>query len=193
MREGCHLNLSERITFILDGVKTASKEELYKALIQLNIQKEELMPLIKEDRSKPYYRKLLYKNEHLELLVMNWSDLECAPHDHGYSFGWIQVINGVSRNTVYKVKGEALPSELFTELKREGKTFFAPKFGVHKMAEAGNTGLITLHLYAPPITGMKVYDLEKCAACVVSDDCGAWWPDDLRQQVKEIKLKSAAD
>lgn len=61
------------------------------------------------------------------------------------------------------------------------------------MAEAGNTGLITLHLYAPPITGMKVYDLEKCAACVVSDDCGAWWPDDLRQQVKEIKLKSAAD
>lgn len=81
------------------------------------------MPLIKDDRSKPYYRKLLYKNEQLELLVMNWSDLECAPHDHGHSFGWIQVISGVSKNTVYKVKGEALPYELFTELKREGKTF----------------------------------------------------------------------
>ncbi|KAF0825367.1 Cysteine dioxygenase Dlit [Cytobacillus firmus] len=41
----------------------------------------------------------------------------------------------------------------------------------------------------PPITGMKVYDLEKCAACVVSEDCGAWWPEEQRQKVREIQLK----
>ncbi len=52
----------------------------------------------------------------------------------------------------------------------------------------GNKGLLTLHLYAPPISGMKVYDLEKCAACVVSDDCGAWWPEDQKQRLKVIQL-----
>ncbi|MGM1006165.1 MAG: hypothetical protein ACQEW2_03745 [Bacillota bacterium] len=57
------------------------------------------------------------------------------------------------------------------------------------MKSAGRENLVTLHLYSPPITGMKVYNLEKCAACVVSEDCGAWWPEEQRQKVREIQLK----
>ncbi|WP_236561071.1 hypothetical protein [Pontibacillus sp. HMF3514] len=57
------------------------------------------------------------------------------------------------------------------------------------MKDEVGAGLVTLHLYAPPITGMMVYDLETCAACVVSDDCGAWWPEKLREKVKEIQLR----
>ncbi|USK26374.1 cysteine dioxygenase family protein [Bacillus sp. CMF21] len=187
------MELSERLQTILGNVHSASKMELLEALKSLNIEIEELKPFLKKERNKPYYRKLLYKNETLELLVMNWSELDCAPHDHGKSHGWIQVINGVSENTVYEVKENHLPSELFTEKKEKGRSFFAPKGGVHKMGESEGTNLVTLHLYSPPITGMKVYDLEKCAACVVSDDCGAWWPDEIHQKVKEIKLKKAAE
>ncbi len=65
-------------------MKYPSKTDLFKALEKLNIQLEELKPILKTDHEKPYYRKLLYKDEKLELLVMNWSDLECVPHDHGW-------------------------------------------------------------------------------------------------------------
>lgn len=124
---------------------------------------------------------------------MNWSDLECAPHDHGDSHGWIQVLNGTSINSVYEVKNNKLPKELFKEYHQQGQLFFAPKKGVHKMQADDPDGLVTLHLYSPPISEMKVYDLEKCAACVVSDDCGAWWPDDQRQKIKEIQLSKQED
>ena len=36
---------------------------------------------------------------------------------------------------------------------------------------------------------MIVYDLEKCAACVVSDNCGAWWPEEQNEKVKVIQWK----
>ena len=38
--------------------------------------------------------------------------------------------------------------------------------------------------------GMKVYDLKRCAACVVSDDCGAWWPREQRQLLQELQLRN---
>jgi cysteine dioxygenase len=60
------------------------------------------------------------------------------------------------------------------------------------MSSSNNTDMVTLHLYSPPITGMIVYDLQKCAACVVSDDCGAWWPEEQYQRLKEIQLNKNA-
>ncbi|MBH0168041.1 MAG: cysteine dioxygenase [Bacillota bacterium] len=175
---------------ILDSLRDPSKEELKTALISLNIDLEDVKKELKTSESKPYYRKLLYQNENVELLVMNWSQLECAPHDHGSSHGWIKVLNGSSENTVYEIGENGLPSELFRTTHAKDKIFFAPKKGIHKMMAEENTDLVTLHLYSPPISGMKVYDLEKCSVCVVSDDCGAWWPDEQRQKLKEIQLNS---
>ncbi|RBP94629.1 cysteine dioxygenase [Cytobacillus firmus] len=180
--------LKERFKNSLDSLKSPSAEELRKALASLDIKLGDLLPHLQPADGKPYYRKLLYQNDEVELLLMNWSEVECAPHDHGNSKGWIQVLNGDSENTVFEVK-EDVPVELFTEIKSKDSFFFAPKKGVHKMKSAGREHLVTLHLYSPPITGMKVYDLQRCAACVVSEDCGAWWPEELRQKVKEIQLK----
>ncbi|KON86074.1 hypothetical protein AF332_04090 [Sporosarcina globispora] len=182
------MELLDRFKNNLDSLKSPSAEELRKALASLDIKLEDLLAYLQPADGKPYYRKLLYQNDEVELLVMNWSDIECAPHDHGNSKGWIQVLNGDSENTVFEVK-EGVPNELFTEVKSKGFFFFAPQNGVHKMKSTGRENLVTLHLYSPPITGMKVYDLQKCAACIVSEDCGAWWPEGLRQKVKEIQLK----
>ncbi len=177
---------------VLDSLNNPSRQEMKEALAKINMTVEELEPVLKNPSGKPYYRKLLYKSEDVELLVMNWSDLECAPHDHGNSHGWIHVLRGTSVNYVYEVTNSKLPKEIFKEYHHQGQLFFAPKKGVHKMQGDGTDGLVTLHLYSPPISGMKVYDLEKCAACVVSDDCGAWWPDEQRQKLQEIKLKKEA-
>ncbi|MCF6138986.1 cysteine dioxygenase [Pseudalkalibacillus berkeleyi] len=186
------MEILKRIEGIFGQIQSTSKESLKGALEELDVQYEELVPYLKDPKGKPYYRKLLYQDENVEMLVMNWSDIECAPHDHGDSYGWIQVMNGISRNTVYEVKGDELPVELFSEYKKSGRLFFAPKKGVHKMTDPAKSDLVTLHLYSPPITGMVVYDIETCAACVVSDDCGAWWPEDIKQKIREYKLQKSA-
>ncbi|KGX90664.1 cysteine dioxygenase [Pontibacillus marinus] len=183
------MGLQSRLENVLGSLRSPSKEQLKKALQDMNISLGEVEQELQSPDGNPYYRKLLYGNDEVELLVMNWSQLECAPHDHGNSYGWIQVLNGITKNTVYEVRENQLPQELFSEEKQQGKLFFAPKKGVHKMKDEGGSGLVTLHLYAPPIKGMMVYDLEACAACVVSDDCGAWWPEELREKVKEIQFR----
>jgi len=188
------MTLTSKVKTVLDSLISPSKAELKDALLQLGITLDDLAQLPEPLKGLPYNRKLLYKNEEVELLVMNWSQLECAPHDHGNSHGWIQVLSGTSLNTVYEIRGNGLPSELFHEYHHKGKFYYAPKKAIHKMMKASNnTDMVTLHLYSPPITGMIVYDLKKCAACVVSDDCGAWWPEEQYQKVKEIQLmKNAA-
>ncbi|QHE60698.1 cysteine dioxygenase [Rossellomorea vietnamensis] len=183
------MTLKERIKNRLDELSNPSTKELKEVLQSLNIRLEDLQPYLESPEGKPYYRKLLYQNEAVELLVMNWSDMECAPHDHGDSKGWIQVMDGTSVNTMFEVKDNRLPQELFDREYREGSFFFAPKKGVHKMKKGSAGDLVTLHLYSPPIQGMMVYDLEKCAACVVSDECGAWWPDHMREKIKDIQVK----
>lgn len=183
------MTLTSRIKIVLDPLKSPSKAQLKEALVKLNIQLRDFDELPQPTLGKPYNRKLLFKNEEVEMLVMNWSQLACAPHDHGHSHGWIQVLSGTSLNTVYEMSGTGLPAELFQEYHHQGKYFYAPKKAIHKMQTSNQTDLITLHLYSPPITGMIVYDLKKCAACIVSDDCGAWWPDEQIQKVKEFKLK----
>jgi cysteine dioxygenase len=183
------MTLTSTAKKVLDSLKSPSKAELKDALIQLAFTLDDFTQLPQPSGGKPYNRKLLYKSDEVEMLVMNWSQLECAPHDHGQSHGWIQVLSGTSLNTVYELKGQGLPSELFNEYNQKGKFFYAPKKAIHKMQASHQTDLVTLHLYSPPITGMIVYDLQKCAACIVSDDCGAWWPEEQYQKVKELKLR----
>ncbi|MFZ0369307.1 MAG: cysteine dioxygenase family protein [Halobacillus sp.] len=183
------MDIKDRARNILGSMPSYSDEALKKALLKLKVQKKEAEAWLEAPGPRPYYRQLLYADERVELLVMNWADIECAPHDHGDSTGWIQVLSGTTRHTIFKVEKGHLPKAVFSETKKEGVLLFAPRHGVHKMGRAGTNPLITLHLYSPPIRGMKVYDLKKCAACIVSSDCGAWWPEETRQKIKEIRLK----
>src|SRR3954447_5820497 len=121
------MTLISKIKDVLGPLKSPSKEELRNALLQLNMTVNDLADLPEPSPGKPYNRKLLYKNEEVELLVMNWSQLECAPHDHGDSHGWIQVLTGTSVNSVYEINGNGLPKELFYQYHHQGNYFYAPK------------------------------------------------------------------
>ncbi len=114
------------ISNCLRPLNKPSIERLRQALLKLNATYDELAPYIQSSREKPYYRKLLFQSKQVELLLMNWSGLDCAPHDHGASYGWIQVIEGNVSNQLFKVKSNELP-ELFVEKRyKQGKTFFCP-------------------------------------------------------------------
>uniref|UniRef100_UPI0011A872AF cysteine dioxygenase n=1 Tax=Bacillus thuringiensis TaxID=1428 RepID=UPI0011A872AF len=150
-------------------------------------------PYLVHPDKHPYGRKLVYQSDHVEILVMNWNDrIECSPHDHGDSYGWVVIVNGETTHTLYKIDSETkIP--VIHKIETTNVPFFAHKTQIHTMVNNAPEPLVTFHVYSPPIKGMKVYDLHRCAACIVSDDCGAWWPEEQRQRIREIQLKKEGD
>jgi cysteine dioxygenase len=170
-------------------LQSPTPTDLKRAFDEADISMRELEPHLGEPGVYPYGRKPLFTSDEVEVIVMNWAvGRVCAPHDHGRSFGWIRVVTGSVLNTLYTLDQDDKPVAFKSVLEPTGSFMFAPRSAIHSMGSVGNQRTVTLHAYAPCIHGMIVYDLAKCAACVVSDDCGAWWPSDQRQLVKEIKL-----
>lgn len=179
----------QKIKQELDQIKkTPSRLELAEHIKSLDITLAELEAYIEDTDGFPYGRKLLYKSDFMEVLVMNWAlDMDCSPHDHGSSRGYIQVIKGNSRHTIYKLQ-DGVPQVAVEKVEEEGSLFYAPKGIVHKMGAMDNQPLVTLHYYTPPISNMKVFDIEKCKSCIVRDDCGAWWPKEQKMLLEELSL-----
>ncbi|MFC4767725.1 cysteine dioxygenase [Effusibacillus consociatus] len=186
------MDFLKRIEKCFGNLIEPSPQELREALDKLRITPEDLIPFLENPGFFPYGRKLLLKTDHVEILVMNWAyNFECSPHDHGNSFGWVAVVNGESTHTMYTLNQRDVPVPYLSKVENTGRPFFAPKGFIHQMVNFGEEGLVTFHVYSPPITGMKVYDLERCVGCVVSDDCGAWWPTEQRQMLQLLKLDQA--
>ncbi|MCS0634250.1 cysteine dioxygenase family protein [Streptomyces sp. LP05-1] len=186
------MHLMERISSAFDTLLRPTPQQLREAWENVGASLDEILPYAGDPGVYPYGRKKLYASQDIEILAMNWAARRpCAPHDHGQSFGWINVMSGTVRHTLYTLDQDDIPVPFLTREEPCGSRYFAPRSVVHSMENPSDGLTVTLHLYAPPITGMRVYDLERCAACVVSDDCGAWWPDEQRQLVRRIKLSRA--
>ncbi|WHY74686.1 cysteine dioxygenase [Fictibacillus enclensis] len=184
------MTLLERIEMLFGSMHNPSSRQLLTAIKQLDVRLEDVTPFLKEPGNKPYGRQMFYQNDHIEILVMQWSTyLDCAPHDHGQSYGWVQIIAGSSDHWIYEISPASLPLERLNRKEKSGSYLNVGKGMIHKMGSRGEEPLITLHVYTPPISGMKVYDLNKCAVCIVSEDCGAWWPEEQKQQLKTVRLK----
>lgn len=185
------MELTQRIAGVFGGMNAPGHRQLWAGVEACRITMEDLEPLLPVPSIYPYGRRPLYASEHLELLVMNWAtSRECAPHDHGQSCGWVVVMDGEAKHAVFKVNARGTPILSRESRVQSGTRLFAPRGLIHSMGNPTTGRLVTLHAYAPRITRMKVYDLVRCAACVVSDDCGAWWPESDRQLIQQISLTS---
>jgi cysteine dioxygenase len=184
-------DLLERIERGFGALVDPTPAELLDVLVGLEVTAAELVPHVPHPATYPYGRRRLLATEHVEVIAMNWAlGRECAPHDHGDSFGWIHVVTGEARHTLFTLDRHGTPLPYLQRQERSGSRYFAPRHQVHSMGNASDAdALMTLHVYTPPIVGMTVYDLERCAACVVSEDCGAWWPAQQRQVVREMRLR----
>lgn len=124
----------------------------------------------------PYSRKIIYNGPLGDVMVAHWpAGAVCLPHDHGGAHGLVTVLRG----------------EFFEQPFRGGKHFAAhgkeQRFGtgdiesvipseIHSLRAV--TEGVTLHLYSPPVRGMKVYDQASRTVFTVADNCGAWIPSD---------------
>lgn len=139
----------------------------------------------------PYGRRMIFQNEHIELILMNWGEhARSLPHDHGRSEGWVRVLCGSALHARYSAEGDQLQC-VEEQRYAAGTIFHAPVGLVHHMGNATAEPLVTLHCYFPPIQRMEVFDMEASRAAVVSDDCGAWWPESDGQIVETRVFGSA--
>ena len=83
-----------------------------------------------------------------------------------------------------KASGEPVPQqeeyivdEVFIEV---------PLDSWHQMKNNLDEFTYTIHIYAPPITDMQVFDKEKKQLITVDEECGAW----LSEPERHLKVKA---
>lgn len=134
---------------------------------------EQMVPL-PDAPHHAYARKVLLADERGEVLLMRWRrDMFCAPHDHSMARGYVLLLKGSFVERAYDWEGGSLTQ-------RSQQCASSPSWvpfeqgRIHDMCAVD--GGLSLHVYQPAITGMRVFDIARRRTLVVADDCGAWVP-----------------
>jgi hypothetical protein len=122
----------------------------------------------------PYARLVLHHDDRGEVMLATWKRGGLsAPHDHGLARGFVAILMGKFVETSYRFDGADLRASGKQE-RATGDLLEAQPGQIHDLY-ARDDGL-TLHVYAPRIHGMRVYDRQSRTTLRVADDCGAWVP-----------------
>ena len=134
-------------------------EELNALLLGAEVTADELRPYV-SFKEGTYARHRVHLGSHAELLVLCWRPGQRTPiHDHAGSYGAVRVLRGVMWETLFEMReGEGLAYKSSREW-TPGHVTGADIPDIHQLGNPDVSGrdLITLHLYAPPLTSLNVY------------------------------------
>ncbi len=128
-------------------------------LSRVHVTQEDLSPY-RSFKQGTYARHRVCRSYFAELLVLCWKPGQRTPiHDHNGSYGAVRVCEGVMWETVFELNGEG---ELCYSTGREwhnGLVTAADVPDIHQIGnpEVSGRDLVTLHLYAPPLTVLNTY------------------------------------
>ena len=138
-------------------------EELSALLGGVEVTAEELRPYV-SFKEGTYARHRVHLGEHAELLVLCWRPGQRTPiHDHAGSCGAVRVLRGVMWETLFEMQdGGGLVYESAREW-TPGHVTGADVPDIHQLGNPDVSGqdLVTLHLYAPPLTSLNVYKVGR--------------------------------
>ncbi len=109
------------------------------------------------DRS--HVRTRLHRGQGWEALVVGWLPGQgTPPHGHGDSHGLTCVLEGALTEVVYRLApgGQVMHAE--RHLHRAGGVFVEQPHTIHHVEHAGRSRAVSLHLYAPPLERMEIYE-----------------------------------
>ncbi|HEX8721344.1 MAG TPA: cysteine dioxygenase family protein [Pyrinomonadaceae bacterium] len=141
-----------------------SFEELSALMAGVEVADEELRPYV-SFKEGTYARHRVHLGEHAELLVLCWRPGQRTPiHDHAGSYGAVRVLRGVMWETLFEMGGAG--RGLAYKSSREwapGHVTGADVPDIHQLGNPDVSGqdLVTLHLYAPPLTSLNVYKVGR--------------------------------
>jgi cysteine dioxygenase len=108
---------------------------------------------------RDYGRTVLHRAAGWELMVAGWLPRQrTATHGHGESFGVTCVLEG----TLTEVEYRLAPGGQVTKSERRkhgpGSVFHEQPETIHHVEHAGRVRAVSLHLYAPPLRRMELYE-----------------------------------
>lgn len=99
-----------------------------------------------------YARNTVLLNEHVELVVICWLPGQAsAIHDHGRSNCLYLVVNGAMREDRFDLDPTRRPRLSTTCHYGRGDITVAAPSDVHRIANETDVGLVTVHIYSPPL------------------------------------------
>jgi cysteine dioxygenase len=155
------MELSDCIAKQFEHVEEWSPERIGEALRGIPELEAFVRPHVTEPVGHAYGRNVVYADERMEAIVIHLpAGAATAVHDHGVSIGCAVVVEGCMTNEVYTL--EANGKVRFDEGSeiRPGERMPSPAGVIHRMRNDGNSRLVSLHVYAPPLSGMTRYELE---------------------------------
>ena len=138
-------------------------EELSALLAGAEVTAEELRPYI-SFKEGTYARHRVHLGEHAELLILCWRPGQRTPiHDHAGSYGAVKVLRGVMWETLFEMEGAGGLAYKSSLEWTPGHVTGADVPDIHQLGNPDVSGqdLVTLHLYAPPLTSLNVYKVGR--------------------------------
>jgi cysteine dioxygenase len=109
-----------------------------------------------------YGRNVIYRSSDVEAIVIHLpAGGRTSIHNHGESIGCAQVVEGRLTNVVYRSKGFGMVRETGKIDVRTGFFFAAPYGQIHRLSNDAGERAVSLHLYSPPLRGMRTYRPEE--------------------------------
>ena len=137
----------------LIGDQTSFKaSEITRLIREANIKIEDLKDFedFDHDKREGYGRKIVYRNDHFEILVMSWAPGDyTAIHNHGYTkWGAVQTF-GKLEHVTFELNGEKLMTHMKEKL---GNHEIIPvnQDLIHQMGNPFNQNTLSLHVYGTP-------------------------------------------
>lgn len=140
---------------------------LQQALQQAQCNMERISPYIPSpDPNLGYGRKLIYRNEQYEAIVVQLPPFASTPiHDHGNSICCVYVVSGtlINREYIFDQQLDLKQESIF----HPGEFMICHQGQIHSMHNPAKEKMISVHLYTPPLpteqttyskTGIHLYN-----------------------------------
>ena len=132
--------------------------ELRKAIASLRDCLHQVPDYATEPGALPYGRHVLYRSTDVEVIVIHVpGGRRTTIHDHADSIGCAIVVEGELENQLYTLDAEGFPVPRSSYTVRQGECLEAPHGQIHELINPRQERMISLHAYAPPLSGVKRY------------------------------------
>ncbi|WP_068775676.1 cysteine dioxygenase family protein [Paenibacillus sp. FJAT-26967] len=140
------------------AIKRPTLNELRIALESLPLEKDMSALCDAAPGHLPYGRQVLCRTDEVEVIAIHIpAGSQTAIHDHGQSAGCARIIEGNLLNVWYELDRSGYPEPFMAAALTEGEYMYAPRGQIHQMRNEGESRVVSLHVYAPPLSGTTSY------------------------------------
>ncbi len=151
------LDFIQKIERVFRTFSHINREDAENILLQLSPTFQDVEKLLTTPQDLEYGRNVIFKNELFEVLLIFLPHFsKTLVHDHGFSSGWIYVVDGSVLNLLYAKEKDGVKYER-NEYYQEGELFSVEGDTTHAMYNPSLSATVTLHIYSPPLGTGQVY------------------------------------